>query len=113
MGWLKKAPTPVVVTAIIVSGLLPLTAIGGFVALEMSGSETTDYRSFLNLLMNAAILALSGVGAVGGLQAARSSSNAEDQTNGQLHQRDERIADLERQNDQLASQVRILRAGAR
>jgi hypothetical protein len=111
MTWIRKAPTPVVVAAIIVSGLLPLAAIGGFVALEISGAETEDYRSFLNLLMNAAILALSGVGAVGGVQAARSSSNAEDQTNGQLHQRDDRIAALETEREQLLAQVRLLRAG--
>lgn len=96
MGWIKKAPTSVVITAIIVGGLLPLAAIVGFVVLEITGSSTTDYRAFLNLLMNGAILALSGAGAVGGISAARSASNAEDQTNGQLHAKDREIAELRR-----------------
>ena len=96
MGWIKKAPTSVVITAIIVGCLLPLAAIVGFVVLEITGSSTTDYRAFLNLLMNGAILALSGAGAVGGISAARSASNAEDQTNGQLHAKDREIAELRR-----------------
>lgn len=97
MGWIKKAPTSVLITAIIVGGLLPVAAIVGFVVLETTGSSTTDYRAFLNLLMNGAILALSGAGAVGGISAARSASNAEDQTNGQLHTKDQEIAELRRQ----------------
>jgi hypothetical protein len=101
MNWLKKAPTPVLVTAVIVGGLLPLGAIAGFVALEISGSPTTDYRAFLNLLMNSAIVALSTIGAVGGVAAARSASNAEDQTNGQLTARDARIAELQAENTRL------------
>lgn len=101
MNWLKKAPTPVLVTAIIVGGLLPLGAIAGFVALEMSGSSTTDYRAFLNLLMNGAILALSAIGAVGGVSAARSASNTEEQTNGQLTARDRKISDLQAENTRL------------
>jgi zinc transporter ZupT len=97
MNWLRKAPTPVLITAIIVGGLLPLGSIAGFVALEMTGSPTTDYRAFLNLLMNGAILALSGIGAVGGISAARSASNAEDQTNGQLTAKEDELSDLRRQ----------------
>lgn len=97
MGWIKKAPTSVLITAIIVGGLMPLVAIAGFVVLEVSGSNTADYRGFLNLLMNAAILALSGAGAVGGISAARSASNAEDQTNGQLTAKEGELAELRRQ----------------
>jgi hypothetical protein len=101
MGWIKKAPTPVLVAAIIVGGLLPLGAIAGFVALEMSGSNTADYRAFLNLLMNSAILALSAIGAAGGVSAARSASNTEDQTNGQLTARDSQIRELRDQVQRL------------
>lgn len=97
MGWIRKAPTSVVITAIIVGGLMPLAAIVGFVVLEISGSSTADYRGFLNLLMNGAILALSATGAVGGIAAARSASNAEDQTNGQLTAKEDELAALRRQ----------------
>ncbi len=97
MGWIKKAPTAVIVTVVIMGGLLPVVAIVGFVALEMSGSSTTEYRAFLNLLMNGAILALSGAGAIGGISAARSASNAEDQTNGQLTAKETELAELRRQ----------------
>ena len=95
MGWIRKAPTAVVVTAIIVGGLLPLAALGGFVALEITGSETADYRAFLNLLMNGALLALGSIGAVGGVSAARSASNTEEQTNGQLTAKDRQIEALQ------------------
>jgi hypothetical protein len=101
MGWIKKAPTPVLVAAIIVGGLLPLGALAGFVVLEVTGSSTTDYRAFLNLLMNSAILALSALGAAGGVSAARSASNAEDQTNGKLTERDDEIKALRAQVDEL------------
>lgn len=97
MGWIKKSPTAVLVTALIVGGLLPLGAMVGFVVLEVTGSSTTDYRAFLNLLMNSAILVLSATGAAGGISAARSASNAEDQTNGTLTAKDQEIAELRRQ----------------
>jgi hypothetical protein len=96
MGWIRKAPTAVLVAGVIVGGLLPLGALAGFVVLEVNGASTTDYRAFLNLLMNSAILALSALGAAGGVSAARSASNAEDQTNGQLTAKDREIAQLKR-----------------
>lgn len=101
MGWIKKAPTPVLVAAVIVGGALPLGALAGFVFLEVNGASTVDYRAFLNLLMNSAILAVSALGAAGGVTAARSASAAEDQTNGKLTERDEEIKALRAEVDAL------------
>lgn len=94
VSWLRKAPTALLVTVVIMVGLIGLALIGGFVALEISGQDTEDYRIFLNTLINFVTMALAGTGAVAGVSAARSSSNAEDQTNGQLTARDTEIAEL-------------------
>lgn len=92
MGWIKKAPTPVVVAMVIVCGLGVIATIGGFVALEFAGRETADYRAFVNLLMNAAMLLITGTGTVAAVSAARSASNTEEQTNGLLTEERRAIA---------------------
>jgi hypothetical protein len=94
MNWIRKAPTALLVTIVIVCGLGVITTIGGFVLLEYAGRDTTDYRAFVNVLVNAATLAVAGVGAVGGVSAARSASNAEENTNGNLHEKDREITAL-------------------
>lgn len=102
MGWIRKAPTSVVVTVIIVCGIGTVVMLGGFIALEYAGRPTEDYRAFVNTLFNAVTVLAAGTGAVAGISAARSASNAEDQTNGQLTARDEEIrqlrAELERRS---------------
>jgi len=95
MNWIRKAPTALLVTIVIVCGLGVITTIGGFVLLEYAGRDTTDYRAFVNVLVNAATLAVAGVGAVGGVSAARSASNAEENTNGTLTAKDRQITALQ------------------
>lgn len=102
MDWLKKAPTPVIVAVIIVSGLSLLALLGGFVALTWADKPTEDYRSFVSTLAQLITLPLVGLGTVAATSAARSASRTEDQTNGQLAKRDDRIEELQRQ-------VRLLR----
>lgn len=94
MNWIRKAPTALLVTIVIVCGVGVITTIGGFVLLEYAGRDTTDYRSFVTILVNAATLAVAGVGAVGGVSAARSASNAEENTNGTLTAKDREITAL-------------------
>lgn len=101
MNWIRKAPTTLLIAIVIVCGIGVITTIGGFVLLEYAGRDTTDYRSFVNLLVNAATLAVGGVGAVGAVSAARSASNAEENTNGTLTAKDQEIADLRARVDAL------------
>lgn len=82
MDWLKKAPTSVVITVVIVVGGLMLTALGGFILLTYNGKDTTDFRLVINSVMIYVATALSGVGAVAAVGAAKSSAKTEDQTNG-------------------------------
>lgn len=94
MEWLKKAPPTVLIVVIIVGGLGFLGLVGGFVALDLAGQDTADYRTFVNTLANLIMLPLTGLGTVAAVTAARSASRAEDQTNGQLSARDAKIAEL-------------------
>ncbi len=82
--WLRKAPTSVVITLIMSTSLILLSVIGGFIFLTAIGADTTEFRAFANTLMNAATLALAGVGAIGGVAAASSSQKTETRTNGML-----------------------------
>lgn len=97
MNWIRKAPTALLVTIVIVCGLGMIVTIGGFVLLEYAGRDTTDYRAFMNMIINAVTLAVAGIGAVGGVSAARSASNAEENTNGTLTAKDQKIAALQGQ----------------
>jgi hypothetical protein len=83
-NWLRKAPTAVVVTLIVTTGFILVSVIGGFIFLTAIGADVTEFRAFSNTLMNAATLALAGVGAVGGVAAASSSQMTETRTNGAL-----------------------------
>jgi hypothetical protein len=75
----------VVVTVIIVCGVVALGVLGSFVALTMSGQDTTAFREWINTLGQILVFPFLGVTTAAAVQAARSASNAEDQTNG-LHQ---------------------------
>lgn len=74
----KNAPNSIVysVTAIFV------TIIGAFVILAVTNSSSTEFRSFLNTVLNIGSVILSGGAAVAAGAAAKSSANAESQTNG-------------------------------
>lgn len=95
MNWIKKAPTGVLIAVIALAGVVSVAFLAGFVVLELDGKDTTEYRGLVNLVMNAATVVLAGIGAIGSASAARSSSNAEEQTNGTLTSRDQKIAELE------------------
>lgn len=97
MNWLKKAPTSVIVAVVLVCGVGVLAVLGGFVALEIAGKPTDDYRAFINTIANLIMLPLGGIAAVGAVAGARASSNAEDNTNGTLTAKDQEIADLKAQ----------------
>lgn len=82
MDWLKKAPTSVVITVLIIVGTLLLTALIGFTGLIYAGKDVTEFRQLINTLMIFVTTGLSGVGAVAAVGAAKSSAKTEDQTNG-------------------------------
>jgi hypothetical protein len=96
MEWLKKAPTPVVVTAIVVCGLVVAVLVAAFVVLTIAGADTTEFRNWIGTVGQLLVFPLLGTTAVASVAAARSSSNAENQTNGQLQQRDAEIERLKR-----------------
>jgi hypothetical protein len=95
VDWLKKAPTSVIITVALVCVVGVLGVLGGFVALSIAGQPTDDYRAFINTLANLLVYPLLGVGTLGSIVAAKSASRAEDNTNGKLTDRDQRIAELE------------------
>lgn len=97
MDWLKKAPTAVVVTLIAMVTLIVLGVLGAFVTLQLNGQDTTELRQWINALGIPLITSLLGINTVASVQAARSASSAEDQTNGQLTARDAEIASLKAQ----------------
>lgn len=94
--WLKKAPTAVVVSMIVVCGVLALGVLGTFALLSINGVDTTEFRQWINTVGQLIVFPLLGISTVASVTAARSASNAEDQTNGQLTARDEKIEELSR-----------------
>lgn len=101
MDWLRKAPTPVVVSTIAVCGVVAVSVLAAFVLLSINGVDTSEFRMWINTVGQLVVFPLLGVTAVASTSAARSASRAEDQTNGQLTARDERIAELEARLRQL------------
>jgi hypothetical protein len=97
MNWIRKAPTVVLVAAIALAGVVTIAFLAGFVILTLNDQDTTEYRGLVNLAMNAVTVLLGAVAAVGATSAAKSASNAEDQTNGNLVARDQKIAVLEQE----------------
>jgi hypothetical protein len=99
MQWIKKAPTPLVVAIVVVVGVASIAYLAGYVYLTAQGQDTTDYRALLNTSFNYIMLIMGGTATVASVSAARSASNAEDNSNGTLTERDARIAELEQQLD--------------
>jgi fructose-specific phosphotransferase system IIC component len=106
MDWLKKAPTAVTVTVIIVCGFLAAGLVASFVILTLAGADTTEFRQWVNTIGQILVYPLLGTTAVASVAAARSASRAEDQTNGQLTDRDNLIA---RQSALIEQHERALR----
>lgn len=109
MDWLKKAPTAVTVTVIITCGLLAVALVGAFVLLELEGADTTEFRQWVNTLGTLLAFPLMGVSAVAATAAARSSSRAEDQTNGQLVNRDQKLGKQDVELKELRAENAALR----
>lgn len=101
MDWLKKAPTALVVAVFCLCGVLALGVLGAYVVLSINGIDTSDFRQWVQTIGILVVGPLLGVNTVAAVSGAKSASNAEDNTNGRLTARDERIAALE-------SQVRTL-----
>jgi NADH:ubiquinone oxidoreductase subunit 6 (subunit J) len=97
MNWLKKAPTSVTITVISVCGVLAVAILIAYVVLSLNGGDTTEFRQWINTVGQILVFPLLGTTAVASVAAARSSSAAEDQTNGQLTAKDRKIAELEAQ----------------
>lgn len=88
MDWIRKAPTAVIVAIVVVCGFGAVAVLGGYVALEYAGRPTGGYLQFVNMLINVVLLLTTGTGALAAVSGARSSTQAAEQTNGQLHERD-------------------------
>lgn len=105
MDWLKKAPTAVVVTVIIVCGVLALGILGVFLVLTINGADTAEFRMWINTVGQLLLFPAVGVTAVAATSAARSSSRTEEQTNGQLTSRDDNITALTAQLRQMEQRL--------
>ncbi len=86
MDWLKKAPTSVVIAIIVTCGLLVAVLIAAFVILEIEGADTAEFRQWVNTIGTLVVFPLLGINTLASVSAARSSSRADEQTNGQLHE---------------------------
>lgn len=105
MDWLKKAPTAVVVTVVIVCGVVSLAVLGAYVYLTVNGQDTTDLRQWIQTIGVTFILPLLGVTTVASVSAAKSASAAEDQTNGIHAAKDVQIAVKDKQIAALNEQL--------
>lgn len=95
MDWLRKAPTPITITVIISCFGFATVLVGAFVWLEVNGADTSGFRQWVNTLGTLLGFPLIGTAAVASISSARSAGRADEQTNGQLTARDERIRELE------------------
>lgn len=105
MEWLKKAPTTVVVTVIVTCGLLVLALLAAFVLLTLQGADTTELRQWIQTLGTLFLFPLLGITTVASVSGARSSSRAEDQTNGHLTSLDAALAEKDREIAALRRQL--------
>ncbi len=116
MDWLKKAPTSVVIATIVTCGLLAAALIAAFVILEIEGADTAEFRQWVNTIGTLVVFPLLGINTLASVSAARSSSRADEQTNGQLHelkaQSDSQRAIIESQRQTIIEQrAQIRRLG--
>lgn len=104
MEWLRKAPTTVVITVVITCGLLATVLVAAYVVLEVQGVDTLEFRRWVGTAGQLLVYPLLGITTVASVSSARSASRAEDQTNGQLHEKDAKIRQLEGRVAELNSQ---------
>lgn len=88
MEWLRKAPTTIVITVFITCGLLASVLVAAYVVLEINGADTAEFRRWVGTLGQLLVYPMLGITTIASVSSARSSSRAEDQTNGQLQSRD-------------------------
>ena len=81
---MKNAPNPILWVC---GTVVFVTIVAAFVVFGITGSDATEFRSFLNILLNV-VGTLFGAGAfVTASAAAKSAAKAEEQTNGVLTDR--------------------------
>lgn len=97
MNWLKKAPTPVIVAVVIMCGVLALGVLAAFVVLTLQGVDTTEFRQWINTIGQILVYPFLGVSTLAAVSGARSAKAAEENTNGHLAEKDQKIETLQRQ----------------
>jgi hypothetical protein len=99
MDWLKKAPTAITITVLVLCGVLALGVLGAYVALSWHGDQNalSDFRQWVQTIGITLVLPLLGINTVASVVGAKSSSNAEDNTNGRLTALQQENADLRQQ----------------
>jgi fructose-specific phosphotransferase system IIC component len=94
MDWLKKAPTSITITVICVCGVLALGVVAAYTVLTLNGQDTAEFRQWVQTLGQLLVFPLLGTSAVASVAAARSSSAAEDNTNGNLTALQQEVREL-------------------
>lgn len=84
MDWLKKAPTAVVVTVVIVCGFIATAVFAAYVILTLNGADTVEFRQWINTLGQILVFPFLGVATAAAVSSAKSASKAEENTNGHL-----------------------------
>jgi type IV secretory pathway VirB10-like protein len=97
MDWLRKAPTALVVTLVSAVALATIAYLVGYVYLEANGADTTGYRALLNTAFNYLTVLFGAATTAASVSAARSSSKAEDNTNGTLTALRDEVRGLQQQ----------------
>jgi len=98
MDWLRKAPTSITIAVITLCGFLAAVIIAAYVILTVNGVDTTEFRQWIQTIGQLLVYPLLGTSAVASVAAARSSSAAEDNTNG-------RLTALQEENARLRAQL--------
>lgn len=113
MEWLRKAPTVVLITIIIVCGVITLGVLAAFVILSIQGVDTAELRQWIQTVGILLVTTMTGGTLATGLVSARSSSRAEDNTNGNLTRKDDRIEALDARVAAQAAMIERLQGGKR
>jgi hypothetical protein len=92
MDWLRKAPTSVVITLIVMVGFVALGVIASYTWLTLAGEDTTAFRQWVLTIGVPAILSLLGVNTAATISAAKTANQAAEQTNGHLAAKDAELA---------------------
>lgn len=77
----KNAPNPILWVC---GTIIFVTIVAAFVVFGVTGSDASEFKSFLNILLNVVATLFAGGAFVTASAAAKSASKAEEQTNGQL-----------------------------